>query len=145
MHDGAALRLLEDAMRATALRAQDGATPNLQRHAHELTQSASRLTSVTKRMWAAADASVTLANASLYLEAFGHVVMAWVWLEQAIAARQALPGAVAAERMDDEAFYRGKLAAAGYFFRWELPRVSAQLDFLASLDRTLLDMQDAWF
>ena len=145
MQDGAALRLLEDAMRSTALRAQESAGFNLQRHAHELTHAASRLTSVTKRMWAAANPSLTLANASLYLEAFGHVVMAWVWLEQAIAARLALSRAIAADRTEDEAFYRGKLAAADYFFRWELPRVSAQLDLLASLDRTLLDMRDAWF
>jgi hypothetical protein len=30
-------------------------------------------------------------------------------------------------------------------FRWELPKTGAQFDLLASLDRTTLDMQDAWF
>jgi acyl-CoA dehydrogenase len=32
-----------------------------------------------------------------------------------------------------------------YFFRWELPKVDAQFDLLASLDRTALDIQDAFF
>ena len=31
------------------------------------------------------------------------------------------------------------------FFGWELPKVGAQLDLLASLDRTTLDMRDSWF
>jgi hypothetical protein len=29
---------------------------------------------------------LTLANASVYLEAFGHIVIAWIWLQQAGAA-----------------------------------------------------------
>ena len=31
------------------------------------------------------------------------------------------------------------------FFRFELPKAGPQFDLLASLDRTTLDMQDAWF
>ncbi|MCY1174856.1 hypothetical protein D9M73_150710 [compost metagenome] len=97
---------------------------------------------MTQTLWSAGDSSVTLANASVYLEAFGHVVVAWIWLEQALLAQAALAQASGKE---DQDFYRGKLAAAAYFFRFELPRVGPQLDLLASLDRTTLDMQDAWF
>ena len=32
-----------------------------------------------------------------------------------------------------------------YFFRWELPKTGPQLDLLASLDRTTLDVQASWF
>ena len=85
-------------------------------------------------MWGAGDPEVTLANASLYLEAVGHVVVAWMWLEQRL---------VAAEQAG--AFFDGKRQAARYFFAYELPRVHPQLDLLASLDRTTLDMADAWF
>ncbi len=46
---------------------------------------------------------------------------------------------------DDADFYRGKLQACHYFFKWELPKVQPQLDLLQSLDTTTLDMQDAWF
>ena len=32
-----------------------------------------------------------------------------------------------------------------HFFNWELPKVDAQLDLLASVDTTTLDMRDTWF
>ncbi len=37
-------------------------------------------------LWAGGDAEAALANASVYLEAVGHVVVAWIWLEQVLAA-----------------------------------------------------------
>ena len=97
-----------------------------------------RIGEVTARLYGAGDMNKTLANASLYLEAVGHVVVAWIWLEQALVAAGRLDGA-------DDDFYRGKLQACRYFFNWELSRVDAQLDLLASIDTTTLDMQDAWF
>jgi butyryl-CoA dehydrogenase len=100
-----------------------------------------RLAKVTQTLWAAGDPRVTLANASVYLEAFGHVVVAWIWLQQALAAAKALPNA----QGDDADFYRGKLQAARYFFQWELPKIDPQIALLGSLDTTTLDMQDAWF
>ena len=42
-------------------------------------------------------------------------------------------------------FYDGKRAAAQYFFRYELPKVTTQLDLLASLDRTTVEAQVDWF
>jgi len=75
-----------------------------------------------------------LANATVYLEAFGHVVVAWIWLEQALAAHG---------RAGD--FHDGKRQACRYFFRWELPRTAAQFALLDSLDDTTLAMRDAWF
>jgi hypothetical protein len=79
----------------------------------------------------------TLANASIYLEAFGHTVVAWVWLEQALVAI----GKVA----HDADFYKGKLQACSFFFKWELPRVQPQLNLLESIDTIALDMRDEWF
>jgi hypothetical protein len=40
---------------------------------------------------------------------------------------------------------RGKLAAARYFFRYELPRVAAWLAPVETRDDTCRTMQDAWF
>ena len=87
--------------------------------------------------------SLRLANASPYLEAFGHVVVGWLWLEQARVAQAALQGGElpAAEA----AFYTGKCQAARFFLRWELPRVPAWLAVLDGPDRTALDMRDDWF
>ncbi|MEZ5463557.1 acyl-CoA dehydrogenase [Dokdonella sp.] len=132
MHDGAAFRMFAERVGASLARAHEGEA--LLDHADALQARLQRLTEVTAQLWAAGDANVTLANASLYLEAFGHIVIAWIWLEQALAAEG---------KSGD--FYDGKRAATQYFFRWELPRVDAQLDLLASLDRTTLDMQDEWF
>ncbi len=142
MKDGAAFSLLGERVQATCQRALSTDDAQLASQARALGSAATRLAEVTRMLWSAGDANVTLANASIYLEAFGHVVVAWIWLEQALVAHAALAGGASGE---DEAFYRGKLAAAAYFSRWELPKVAPQLDLLASLDRTTLDMQDAWF
>jgi butyryl-CoA dehydrogenase len=93
-----------------------------------------RTVAVTAHLWGTGDVDLALANASVYLEALGHVVVAWMWLEQALAADG---------REGD--FYDGKRQAARFFFRWELPRTGPQFDLLQSLDRTTLDMPDAWF
>jgi len=94
----------------------------------------------TQKLYAAGNLDKTLANASLYLEMFGHVVIAWIWLRQAVIAARKL-----AEGTDEEAFYRGKLQAAGFFFRWELPKTAQWCDLLESLDTTTIDMHDDWF
>lgn len=93
-----------------------------------------RMVEVTAAMFAGGDMAATMANSAIYLEAFGHIVIAWIWLEQYLAA---------AGR--DGYFYEGKRQAARYFFRYELPRTYPQMDLLASLDRTTLDMQEDWF
>jgi hypothetical protein len=76
---------------------------------------------------------LTLANSSIHLEAAGHVVAAWIWLEQLLA----LGG-----RTGD--FYDGKRDAAQYFYRFELPKTGPQFDLLASLDRTTPDTRPEW-
>jgi butyryl-CoA dehydrogenase len=92
---------------------------------------------------AASDESldVALANSAVYLEMFGHVVVAWLWLRQAVVAanrREATTG-------EERAFYDGKLAACRWFFHWELPKIEPQAKLLQSLDRTTLDMAAGWF
>ena len=84
----------------------------------------------------------TLANASVYLRLFGHVTVAWMWLRQANAAARRLAHSPS---QADEDFYRGKLQAARYFFRWELPRVEADIALLEVMDDTCLAMRDEWF
>jgi butyryl-CoA dehydrogenase len=108
-------------------------------HADALDAAWQAVEQVTQKLYAVGDMNKTLANASTYLEAVGHVVVAWIWLQQALVAAASL----GSER--DADFYRGKLQACRYFFRWELPKVEPQLELLASIDTTTLDMQDAWF
>ena len=130
---GALLAILGGEIAATVARAHeaDGAAAE---HGQQLDAVWQRLTAVTAAMFACGDPEAALANSVIYLEAFGHLVVAWLWLEQELAA---------AGRDGD--FYDGKRAAARYFFGYELPRTGPQLDLLESLDRTTLDMRDAWF
>jgi alkylation response protein AidB-like acyl-CoA dehydrogenase len=128
MQGGAGLQLLVDTMAATATRAEalGGEPAEL---AAALRAASDRVVDVTAHLWGTGDVDLALANASVYLEAVGHVVVAWIWLEQLLAAHGR-----------DGAFYEGKRSAARYFYRWELPRTGPQLDLLRSLDRTTLDM-----
>jgi alkylation response protein AidB-like acyl-CoA dehydrogenase len=122
---GAGLRVLAETIAATVGAARDA---GLEPEAAAVAAAAQRLTTVTAELWAAGDPAVTLANSSVYLEAAGHVVMAWMWLGQLVALGSR-----------DDGFARGKRAAAAYFLRHELPRTGPQFDLLASLDRTVLD------
>ena len=136
MQGGAALHALDTEIQKTLVRA--GAIAELSNYATALGLAFHRLVAVTEQLHAAGDLNKTLANASLYLEAFGHGVVAWMWLEQAL-------HAVGKSASHDADFYRGKLQACSYFFQWELPKIHPQIDLLSRLDTTTLDMQNDWF
>ena len=130
---GASLMALAARIGETVTRARDlGGEPAA--HADALQSAVDRLGEVTLALAGLGDPERTMANATVYLEAAGHVVVAWMWLEQLVAV---------GDRTGD--FYDGKRAAARYFFRWELPKVGPMLDLLASGDTTTLEMRDAWF
>ncbi|MEU7141997.1 acyl-CoA dehydrogenase [Nocardia sp. NPDC046473] len=130
---GASLLALNERVQGTvaAARAAGGEAAEL---AAQLDSSWQRLVEVTAGLFATGDFEAALANSSVYLEAFGHIVLAWIWLEQWLAA--------AAHTGD---FYAGKRHAARYFYRFELPKTAPALDLLARLDVTTLEMRDAWF
>ena len=134
MRDGAALILLGEKVHATI--AQSGTT-ELSELGGSLLQRWQCLLDVTTQLHQSGDVNTTLANASIYLEAFGHIVVSWIWLSQALSALDA--------QHNDQDFYAGKLQACRWFFRYELPKVDAQLALLVSLDTTTLTMQDNWF
>ena len=120
-------RMATTAARAEAVGGQCGA------HAAQLRAMADRLVGVTGFLGGLGDPRLVLADATAYLEATGHLVVAWLWLEQCLAA----------DGMDG-AFYDGKRAAARYFFARELPKVGPMLDLLATGDRTTLDLDPDW-
>jgi alkylation response protein AidB-like acyl-CoA dehydrogenase len=135
MQDGAAFKLLVARIEATLHAAdEDGDLTELVGEVFALLD---HLVETTRELHATGDVNKTLANATVYLEAFGHVVMAWIWIEQALAAARA------PNRSDD--FYRGKFMACQYFIRWELPKVRPMLNLLDSIDTTTLDMKDSCF
>ena len=136
MQDGAAFKAFVATVQRTLTRT--AAITELAPFTAQLDNALQHVMTVTQIVHAAGDLNKTLANASLYLEAFGHLVLAWIWLEQMAAAS----GKDIAQEAD---FYRGKLQAGRYFFNAELPTIYPKLDLLARLDTTSLDMQDHWF
>ncbi len=83
-----------------------------------------------------------LANATLYLDAFGHVVVAWMWLNQAYKASQVL---TQDDTHPDRLFYQGKIKTCAYFMSYELPTINPQLDLLAQMDTQCMDFDELAF
>ncbi len=90
----------------------------------------------------AQDVDLGMANATIYLDMFGRVVAAWMWVKQAIKAEQ---GLLLADADEDKYFYQGKLQAARYYMEWELPAIDAQCELLRSGNTVCFDMRNEWF
>jgi hypothetical protein len=133
IEDGRGLRLLLDKIRHTTSQASALGHP-LAESANELTSAARRVEHTSGSLWENGDPASALANATMYLEAVGHVVMAWIWLQQTLAAHGKTGH-----------FDEGKRLAARYFFHYELPKTTAQFDLLDSCDRTTTDLDENWF
>ena len=139
MQGGAGLSLLASKMGATIARAH--AVPALAGHADALAAALKHLGAATNAAWSTANPDEALANATPYLQAFGHTVLAWIWLDVALCAQLKLAGA----GVDTTALMRGKLAACTYFFHYELPRIGAWLKVVETRDATCRTMEEAWF
>ena len=140
-HGGKAVGLLLAEMQAAIAAA--GAQPQVAPLAAQLAKAVGTLQQVTGHLLgvAAQDHELFLADATLYLELAGLVVVAWQWLRQATVAQLALPAA----HTDDQNFYHGKLMAAQYFFEYELVKVPSLAKRLQSANHVTVDMQQAWF
>jgi len=138
MDGGAGLALLAARMRGTigrARRAAEFGTP-----ADALSDALDRLVAATRAAWSTGSAEEALANATPYLQAFGHVVLAWIWLDVVLALGD-----------DDEnagrpshALAPGKRAALRYFYAYELPKIDAWLAVVARREPLLREVQPAW-
>ena len=138
MQGGAGLTLLATRINTTIERALN--VTSLAAHANALAAALKHLGGATKAAWATGDPDDALANATPYLQAFGHTVLAWVWLDVALCAQaQRESGA------NDAALLQGKLAACTYFFHYELPRIDAWLKVVETRDPTCRDMAEEWF
>ncbi len=83
MDGGAALKLLATRIGATIERA--GHANGLAQPANQLAAALQALGAATKSAWATGVPEEALANATPYLQAFGHTVLAWLWLDVALA------------------------------------------------------------
>ncbi|MDX2277219.1 MAG: acyl-CoA dehydrogenase [Hyphomonadaceae bacterium] len=131
---GRPLSLLKARVRGACSRATETGDAFLTDAAKQLEQAFAKIDQAIATAAAIPDRGAALANATPFLEAFGHAVLAWIWLEQAAAAHG---------KSGD--FYDGKRQACRYFFRWELPKIYPQLDIVIGKDETLSSMNEAWF
>jgi alkylation response protein AidB-like acyl-CoA dehydrogenase len=133
MEGGKGLTLLAARINATIERAIQ--RPELAEHANQLGQALQKVGAATKAAWATGDPAAALANAVPYMQAFGHLVIAWVWLDVALA----LPAQPAQPAQE------GKLRAMRYFFHYELPRIGAWLRVVETRDPTCAETPEEAF
>jgi alkylation response protein AidB-like acyl-CoA dehydrogenase len=138
MQDGAALKLLAERMRATVQVAQTH--ESLAAPARQLQMALQTLESATRAAWINGAPEEALANATPYLQAFGHAVLAWLWLDVACVCHAKLASAPA----DTDAL-QGHLAAMRYFYAYELPKTDAWLLAVAARQSVCRDMRPGWF
>ena len=139
---GRAIELLGREMAATTHAARANARPELHAFADALFNAFTALRGTTQALAEAMarEPQRALANSSVYQDTFGHTVIAWLWLRQAVVAAAALDAG-----NGEEDFYQGKLAAARYCFHWMLPTTQASHALLRRLDNTCAGTQPDWF
>ena len=85
----------------------------------------------------AGDLTAMLGHATDYLDLFATVCVAWQWIRQAAAARRRVTAGTATP------FHQGKLRAAQYWVRSELPRVALLADLCREVEDSYLGLDDA--
>ena len=136
MDGGKGLQLLAARIKATIQKALQH--EKLTCHANQLARALSEVGATTKAAWATGNPQEALANAVPYMQAFGHVVLAWIWLDVALAVL----------RTDGDlaiAAHRGSMAAQRYFFHYELPRIGAWLQVVKARDMTCANLEEEAF
>ena len=132
MEEGRGLQLLTARMAATMARAS--AQPALAAESVALQAAWDQVLQATRAAWDGAEPEQALANAVPYLQAFGHAVLAWIWLDVACSTPQDGPPSA-----------QGRLAAMRFFFRYELPKIGAWLQVVAARDATCTSLPEDAF
>ncbi|MFZ7311015.1 acyl-CoA dehydrogenase [Comamonas jiangduensis] len=131
MQGGAGLQLLAATIQASIEKA--AAVPALAAYAQDLGKALHAVQAATQAAWATGHPQEALANAVPYMQAFGHTVLAWVWLEQALTV-QAQDAALSV------AANAGRMGALAYFYHYELPKTAAWLRVVSARDMTCAHM-----
>lgn len=141
-HNSKGLILLTQRMQDTIAEVQDERIKPLaaifQKHLATVQATTQRLGKVLMQ----GQVDQALANSALYLDMMGKVIISWLWLDMA---NKAVAKFQQSDIEEDQNFMAGKLQAAQYFIRWELPEIEHQAQLLNELDDTCLNMQESWF
>ena len=136
MEGGRGLELLASRMRSTM--AEAAAVPELAAHAEALGKALQHITSATKAAWSTGKPLDALANAVPYMQAFGHTVLAWIWLDVSVATLKL-------DATKSIAAYAGNTGATRYFYHYELPKVAAWLQVVEARDLTCANFPEEAF
>jgi alkylation response protein AidB-like acyl-CoA dehydrogenase len=140
MEGGRGLHLLAARITTTAQRAL--VQPSLAGYGAALITAVQQIHAATQAAWATQNPADALANAVPYMQAFGHTVLAWIWLDVALVDAGHIEPPDATK---NEAACAGRLGAAAYFYHYELPKIGAWLQVVASRDRTCADLPELAF
>jgi butyryl-CoA dehydrogenase len=119
-------------------------TENLQQYAQQLKEALDNLKEVTTAVMTASktqNIDMVFSNSVSYLNMFGHITIAWLWLRQAEVAAKALDNK---PHSDDEKFYNGKIQAMKYFFTSELPLTYHWGNLVKNIDSASFDTHPDW-
>jgi alkylation response protein AidB-like acyl-CoA dehydrogenase len=136
MEGGKGLQLLAARIGATVARAVQ--VPALAVHAKALADALQKVTLTTQAAWSTGNPLEALPNAVPYMQAFGHTVLAWIWLDVSLASGQGCA-------TQSIASHTGITAANQYFYHYELPKIDAWLAVVSNRDMTCaLTPEDAF-
>ncbi len=136
MENGRGLQLLSKRIEATAARAAN--VPELASYGTQLIDALQQIGAATQTAWASGEPTEALANAVPYMQAFGHMVLAWVWLDVALTVLAKDAGLSIAANA-------GRMGATRFFFHYELPKIGAWLKVVNGRDMTCAQLDEAAF
>ena len=132
MEEGRGVQLLAARMRETADKAM--VYSDLAMDAKSLNAALQKVIAATQMAWSSGQPQEALANAVPYLQAFGHLVLAWIWLDVSASCRGAQTPA-----------QTGRQAAAKFFYHYELPKIDAWLQVVSNRDMTCANLAEDAF
>ena len=125
MEGGKAWQLLRARMQASSKKAAQH--DSLKTFAIELDQAIDAVQKATHAAWANGNPQEALANAVPYMQAFGHMVLAWIWLD------------IATNNISIKAI---NTPSTAYFYHYELPKIGAWLKVVQERDMTCAQMRE---
>jgi butyryl-CoA dehydrogenase len=140
MKQGKAAQLFFEEVRNCANRANGD--PELKEYGQRLMVAGEETQKVTMELVQLAikgELELFLADATLYLEMLGYLVIAWQWLIQGLSAKEAMGSG------DESDFYKGKLLTMKYFFHYELPKIKGLAARLVEADGLTLKADSKYF
>ncbi len=136
MEEGRAFKLLAARMQDTIAAALSHS--ELRDHAHALGAAIQQVGQAAQSAWSTANPQHALANAVPFMQAMGHTVLAWVWLDLARCALTADPQLALAGN-------QGRVGCTQFFYHYELPKIGAWLNVVANRDMTCAEFPDEAF